>query len=281
MSAVRLVPVDDSTAPEALLAAPSALVIGNFDGVHRGHQAVLANAASDARARGLEACALTFDPHPAEVVGSGAPPLLTRMDERVALMGELGIQRVYVRRFDAAFAAWSPERFARDLVARFLRARVVVVGENFRFGARREGDLALLSHIGAELGFAVRIHDAAADARGPYSSTRAREAIVGGDLDEVARVLGRPHALTGEVVHGDERGRSLGFPTANLGGVAELLPPNGVYAVAVDGAVRALGVTNIGVRPTIVDGASVGFASLDELRGAIAHDVERARAMLT
>jgi riboflavin kinase/FMN adenylyltransferase len=168
------------------------------------------------------------------------------------------VERVWLRTFDAPFAAWSPERFARDLVVGALGARVVVVGQNFRFGARRAGDLTLLRDLGAQLGFEVRVHAIAADARGPYSSTRAREAIAAGDLAEATQVLGRPHALSGTVVRGDQRGRTIGFPTANLGDVAEMLPPDGVYAVRVEqidegGNSRPLGggVTNIGMRPTV------------------------------
>ncbi len=225
---------------------------------------------------------------------------------------------MYVRRFDAAFAAWQPDRFARDLVVGALRARIVVVGENFRFGAKRAGDLTLLRELGAQLGFGVRVHAVASDSRGRYSSTRAREAVVAGDLEEVRRVLGRPHALTGVVAHGDERGRTIGVPTANLEAIPELLPPNGVYAVAADRysaaeqafALLAPGVMNIGVRPT-VGGSRLSvetylldfegdlydarlrvhlvarlrdekkFASLDELKAQIARDVAAARAALT
>jgi riboflavin kinase/FMN adenylyltransferase len=312
-----LVPLDETTPPGSFVALPCVLVIGNFDGLHRGHQAVLREAVGHSRATGLSACVLTFDPHPASVVGAGAPPLLTTMDRRVELMGELGVEHVYVRRFDAAFAAWPPDRFARDLVVDALHARTVVVGQNFRFGARRAGDLALLRALGADLGFHARVHAVAHDERGPFSSTRAREAIAAGDLDELLRVLGRPHALTGAVVHGDERGRTIGFPTANLEGVAELVPPDGVYAVRVDGVqgegrhFRPLadGVTNIGVRPTVggdrrtietylldFSGDLYGsrlrlhlvarlrgeqrFASIDELKARIARDVADARAKL-
>lgn len=251
-----LVAIDAATPLGSLADRPCAMVVGNFDGVHRGHQAVLRQVASEARARSLEPCVLTFDPHPAAVVGTGAPPLLTRMERRAEWMGALGIDRVYVRRFDAAFAAWPPERFVRDLIAPGLRAQVVVVGDNFRFGVKRSGDLTLLRTLGAQLGFETRVHPVAGDARGPFSSTRAREAIAAGDLDEACRVLDRPHELTGRVVHGAERGRLLGFPTANLDGVPEMLPPDGVYAVRVDvldepGTGPRLGVTNIGLRPTV------------------------------
>jgi riboflavin kinase / FMN adenylyltransferase len=254
-------PLDDSTPPGPVAEQPCVLVVGNFDGVHRGHQAVLKEAVEIASAAGLAASVLTFNPHPAAVVGGGAPPMLTTLERRAELVGALGVDRVYVRTFDAAFAAWEPDRFARELVAQALRAKIVVVGENFRFGARRAGDLALLRSLGQELGFEVRVHATASDAKGRFSSTRAREAIAAGDLEEVRAVLARPHSLSGTVVHGDERGRSINFPTANLAPVPEMLPPDGVYAVQVDqifpdGEVGPLtgGVTNIGVRPTVGDG---------------------------
>jgi riboflavin kinase/FMN adenylyltransferase len=315
MGRARLVFVDDATPVDALAAEPCSLVIGNFDGVHRGHQAVLRQAVADAAAAGLDACALTFDPHPARVVGRGAPPLLTSLDDRAELMGAMGVSRVYVRRFDKAFAAWSPERFATELVARVFRARIVVVGQNFRFGSKRAGDLALLRDFGVRLGFEARVHAVAADERGPYSSTRARDAVASGDLDEAKHVLGRPHAVTGRVVAGDARGRTIGFRTANLDAIPEMLPPDGVYAVAVDRfdgdgpRFLARGVTNVGVRPTVAangpprrtvethlldfDGDLYDtrlrlhwlarlrdekkFASLPELVAQIGRDVERAR----
>jgi riboflavin kinase/FMN adenylyltransferase len=308
--------IDESATAASLASGECVLVVGNFDGVHRGHQAVLGEAVTQARARGLACCVLTFDPHPGAVVGVGAPPLLATMERRAELMAALGIDRVYVRRFDVAFAAYPPERFARELVAGTLLARLVVVGENFRFGARRSGDLALLRALGESLGFEVRVHAVACDARGPFSSTRAREAIATGDLPETAHVLGRPHALSGVVGGGDRRGRTIGFPTANLEQVPELLPPDGVYAVSVTrlgdaGTSLPLGggVMNIGVRPTVgggrrtveahvlgFDGDLYGarlrvdlvarlrgeqrFKSLDELKAQIARDVVAARTHL-
>src|SRR5579883_683759 len=131
--------IDDATPPSAT--GPCALVVGNFDGVHKGHQAVLREAVQAARAASLATSVLTFDPHPAAVVGSGAPPRLTTLERRTELMGELGVDSVFVRKFDAGFAAWLPERFVRELVVGALRARTVVVGQNFRFGAKRAGDL--------------------------------------------------------------------------------------------------------------------------------------------
>ncbi len=253
----------DAPAPEDVRARGTVLVIGNFDGVHRGHQAVLREAVAEARGRGLVPAVLTFDPHPAGVLGREAPPLLTTLERRAELIGAFGVERVFVRHFDRAFAACTPEAFARSLLVEALSARVVVVGDNFRFGVKRSGDLASLRELGASLGFEARPHAMAHDSAGAYSSTRAREAIRAGDLDTADLVLGRPHALSGVVVHGAKRGRTIGFPTANLGDVPELLPPDGVYAVDVDelgvGAERSPsgalplgdGVMNIGVRPTV------------------------------
>jgi riboflavin kinase/FMN adenylyltransferase len=317
MIAAHVIRIHDATPFEPTPELPCVLVVGNFDGVHLGHQAVLREAIGQARSSGLTASVLTFDPHPAQVVGSGAPALLTTIERRAELVGAFGVERMYVRHFDVAFASWPPERFARELVAGALLARVVVVGANFRFGAKRAGDLALLRELGAELGFDVRVHSVASDAHGRYSSTRARQGVVSGNLDEVRRVLGRPHALTGVVVHGDERGRTIGFPTANLSATPELLPPKGVYAVRVeryDETARAFvplanGVTNVGVRPTVGgEGLSVEtylldfsadlygsrlrlelvarlreekkFASLDALKAQIAADTAAARAAL-
>jgi len=316
-SAAKLVMVGEETPGGVPSADPCALVIGNFDGVHLGHQAVLREAVAEARDSRLSPCVLTFEPHPSSVVGSGAPPMLTTLERRAELMGALGIERVYVRKFDEAFAAWTAERFAEELVAGALRARAVVVGRNFRFGAKRRGDLALLDALGAKLGFKVRVHEIARDPTGQFSSSRARDAVAEGNLDEIERVLGRPHSLSGTVVRGDERGRTLNFPTANLGSVPEMLPPDGVYAVEVDifgrrdGCYRPLGkgVTNIGVRPTFAaKGRTVEtfvldfsgelyeerlrlhlihrlreekkFPSLNELREQIARDVANARARL-
>ncbi len=315
MGALHLI---DEHAPAPPAVAPCALVIGNFDGVHLGHAAVLCEAVAIAGRKKLGTSVLTFDPHPAAVVGLGAPDLLTTLERRAQLMGALGVDRVWVRRFDVAFAAWSPERFVHELVSRALQARVVVVGQNFRFGAKRAGDLTALRAMGQQLGFEVYVHAIASDERGPYSSTRVREAIDAGDLDEAMRVLGRAHELSGPVVPGDQRGRTLGFPTANVHPVAEMLPPDGVYATRVeqvgdDGVARPVGsgggVTNIGVRPTVGGGhrtvetfvfdftgdlygsrlrlhlvarlrGEKRFASLDELKAQIAADASAARAKL-
>lgn len=232
------------------------VMIGNFDGVHRGHQAVLRQGRVIADARGLSSLVLTFDPHPNEVLGRGAPPRLATLGRRVELLARHGADEVVVEPFTQELANKSPEQFAEDLLVSRLGARAVVVGRNFRFGKGRAGDLATLQKLGEKLGFEAMAADVAGDSGGPFSSTRVREAIAAGDLAEATKVLGRPHAISGLVAHGDKIGRTIGFPTANIGAVYEILPPNGVYAVAVDtieGAPKALGlgVLNIGTRPTV------------------------------
>jgi riboflavin kinase/FMN adenylyltransferase len=268
-----IVNLDDDTPRDAVNARASVIAIGTFDGVHRGHQAVLAAATAEAQSRGLATYVLTFSPHPMDVIGRGAPPPLTTLARRADLLLRAGADRVFVRHFDAAFATWSPSRFAEELLVATLAAKRVAVGANFRFGADRAGDLPMLGALGAALGFEAYAQTMTSDARGPLSSTRARQAIVAGDLEDAARVLGRPHAVSGVVGHGAKRGRTIGFPTANLEAIPELLPRDGVYAVLVDvlgaGAdspgggdgekdARALaaGVMNIGVRPTVDGGGA-------------------------
>lgn len=247
-----------------MLASPARdalVVIGNFDGVHRGHQAVLRDGAREAQRRGLVPRLLSFVPHPAEVLGRRAPPTLTTLVRKRELVARVAPDlELLAHPFDRAFAAQSPSAFAEHVLRAALGARVVVVGRNFRFGKGRAGDFTELSRLGAELGFETRAHELVGDVSGPWSSTRAREALARGELDTVAAVLGRPHMVSGRVVQGDQRGRTIGFPTCNLAEIEEALPPFGVYAVAVDqvredGAARrlALGIANLGVRPTVKD----------------------------
>jgi riboflavin kinase/FMN adenylyltransferase len=289
---------------------PSVVVIGNFDGVHLGHQAVLRQARALADARGLRCVVLTFDPHPSEVLGRGAPPRLTTLARRVELLREHGATDVAVEPFTTELASWSPDRFAKDLLAERLGTRVVVVGSNFRFGNKRAGDFETLRTLGVSCGFEALAAEVAGDEEGPFSSTRVRDAVAAGEVERAAHVLGRPHALSGVVEHGDARGRTMGFPTANLGGVAEMLPPHGVYAVRVTHGSEILGgVMNLGVRPTLgglslrieahlfdfqadLYGATLGvalvarlrgeqkFGSLAELEAQIEKDAEAARKAL-
>ncbi|MBX3182440.1 MAG: riboflavin biosynthesis protein RibF [Polyangiaceae bacterium] len=236
------------------------VAIGNFDGVHQGHQAVLAAAAARAHAAGLTPLVLTFDPHPAEVLASATLDRLTPTARKAALIQRLSPElTVVVEPFTRELAAHTPEAFAREFLRERLAAAQVLVGENFRFGRGRAGDLSTLRELGAELGFQPWSEPLTGDAAGAISSSRAREAVRAGDLELAARLLTRPHALTGQVVHGDARGRQIGFPTANLAEVAELIPPHGVYTCLVDdlsrgeepGRALATGVVNIGRRPTV------------------------------
>jgi len=293
---------------------PTLCAIGNFDGVHRGHVDVLSHAAREALGSGLRPIALTFDPPPSAVLGRTPPAILTPLERKIELIEHAAAgMKVVVKTFDEALAAASPREFAERVLVGELAVRRVVVGQDFRFGQGRAGDLTTLIELGRELGFSAHPAEIVGDAGGPWSSTRARKAIARGDLPETAHVLGRPHAVTGTVVHGDHRGRTLGFPTANLGGVRELLPPFGVYAVLVDrlGSAHASlhrGVANIGVRPTMGAGPAVEvhlfdleedlygaelrahlvafvrgeqkFPSLDALKAQISRDAERARELL-
>jgi riboflavin kinase / FMN adenylyltransferase len=240
------------------------VVIGNFDGVHTGHQRVLLQAAESARRAALEPIVLTFDPHPALVLGRPPLPALTALDRKVELIAALDpALRVVVEPFTLELARLSPDEFARSILVGALHARRVAVGANFRFGQGRAGDFQTLVHLGERLGFAAEAVEMAGDARGRYSSTRVRDALSAGDLDEVFRLLGRPHSFQGVVSRGAGRGRTIGVPTANLEAISEALPPFGVYACLVDvaeaGHFRALagGVANLGVRPTLDAGFSV------------------------
>jgi riboflavin kinase/FMN adenylyltransferase len=249
---------------ERLAAMPGStlVMVGNFDGVHTGHRWVLQRGIEAAAAAGLDPVVLTFHPHPSEVLGRGTLPVLTPVERKVALMARLSPRlRVVVEPFTRELAAASPGDFARDLLARALGAREVIVGENFRFGHGRSGDFGTLRALGSELGFEARAEPLHADGAGVISSTRIRELIASGAVEGAEHLLGRPHALTGTVCEGDQRARQLGVPSANLGSVPELLPAHGVYAVLVDllepGGYTALGrgIANVGVRPTQGAGA--------------------------
>jgi riboflavin kinase / FMN adenylyltransferase len=237
----------------------SLIVIGNFDGVHRGHQAVLKGVGELARARGLAPKLFTFEPHPAVTLGRPAPPLLTTLERKTELVARHcpGIE-VVVREFTRDFSEQSPEAFVRDVLVDELGARAVMVGSNFRFGKGRAGDVDSLRRFGEQLDFEAIAEPLVMDDHGAWSSTRIRACIAAGGVAEAAAMLGRPHMLSGEVQHGNQRGRTIGFPTCNIADAPEALPPNGVYAVVVDrgrdGAI-AKGVANLGLRPT-VDGAA-------------------------
>jgi riboflavin kinase/FMN adenylyltransferase len=274
----------------------------------------LARAARLAAAEGLTPVVLTFDPHPALVLGRGSLPALTTLPRKLELLCRQAAElEVVVEPFTLELAETEPADFVAQLLVEKLGARAVLVGENFRFGRGRGGDLTLLSSLGRAQGFEAIAMALEHDGGAPISSTRVRAALQGADLAEVERLLGRPHALSGVVVPGQGKGRSIGVPTANLDGIAEALPPHGVYATLVDrkqadGFVRVTGgVANFGIRPTLGAGPSFEvhlfdtaldlygqelrvhllarlreerkFSGLPELRAQIALDIEAAGAI--
>lgn len=235
------------------LAGPSVVSIGNFDGVHRGHRALLDAARSEADRLGLPMTAVTFDPHPVAVFAADRiPDQLTTIVERVRLLREAGADHVFVLAFDRRMAAWSPEEFIDRVIVADLQARSVVVGENFRFGSKAAGDVALLAKTGTDRGFeAVGFQLAGDDA--VWSSTAVREALGRGEVARAEAILGRPYAVNGVVVRGDQRGRVLGFPTANLRVEQGLAVPfDGVYAgrVGWEGQEPLPAAISVGTNPT-------------------------------
>lgn len=213
---------------------PSVVTIGNFDGVHRGHRAVLGRMVADARARGETAIAVTFDPHPAQVHRpDAAPALITGIEDRLDLLEQTGLDAVLVITYTLEFAATTPEDFVRRYLVEALGAGTVVVGRDVRFGRGNAGDLRIMLDLAERYGFRVEVIEDVHGERDPrrrWSSTWVRELLADGEVAAAAEVLGRPHRVRGVVVHGDARGRTLGFPTANLGEVTGFVPADGVYA---------------------------------------------------
>ncbi|TKI61570.1 bifunctional riboflavin kinase/FAD synthetase [Nocardioides jishulii] len=295
---------------------PTVVSIGNFDGVHRGHQHVLRQARTAADELGLEkVVVVTFDPHPIAVLRpEHAPPTLTSIDTRVALLAEQGVDAVLVVPFDREIAAWSPDEFVERVLVSSLAAKAVVVGANFRYGSRAAGDVATLRESGVEHGFGV---DGVPLDGGPqvWSSTYVRQCLATGDVAGAAEALGRAFTVRGEVVRGDQRGRELGYPTANVPTPhAEAAPADGVYAgwlTRRDTGERYPAAISVGTNPTfsgerarrvesyVLDrddlelyGVEVEVAFVDRLRGMVRFDsvetlveqmhddVERARQLL-
>jgi riboflavin kinase/FMN adenylyltransferase len=230
------------------------VTVGSFDGVHRGHEAVLKEIADRARVAGRRSVLVTFDPHPMEVVNpAAAPQVLTTGPERREILAQTGLDYAVLLRFDRALASMSPEQFVREILVRGCGIRELVIGHDHGFGRGRQGDVDLLSRLGVELGFAVDVVSALEVDGHVVSSTLVRRAVAGGDLALATRLLGRRYYATGQVVPGDGRGKTVGFPTANLGGIPDrkLLPPDGVYAVRVEWrGGRADGMMNQGGKPT-------------------------------
>ena len=282
-----------------------ALTIGNFDGVHRGHRALIERVSAKARELDVAACVLTFEPHPREFfAGPAAPARLTRLRDKLELMAAAGMKQVHVARFDAAFAALPAARFVEEVLVRGLGVRWLLVGRDFRFGARRSGDYGVLQEAAARHGFALEaMADVLLDGE-RVSSSAVRAALQAGDFGRAERLLGRPYAVSGRVVHGARLGRDLGFPTANVP-LKRSPPLAGIYVVEVQGYGR--GVASVGRRPTVNPVAApllevhlldwqgelygkrlrvrflrklrdeAKFDGLPALRAAIARDAEQAR----
>jgi riboflavin kinase/FMN adenylyltransferase len=289
--------------------APTALAIGSFDGVHLGHQAMLAHVCAAAGQRGLASAALTFEPLPREFFAPGeAPARLSSLAEKLEAIAAAGIATTFVERFDRAFAAITREEFERRLAEHY-RARWVMVGQDFRYGAGRKGDVASLAAAGRARGFEVEVLPAVLAAGARVSSTRVREALAAGDFALARALLGRPYAIRGHVVHGKKRGRLMGFPTANVRLARARPAVHGVFAVKCFGAAtRGLeGVASLGINPAVQASGpatleaflfdfsgdlygraltiefvkklrdEANFASLDELAAQIGRDCDEAR----
>jgi len=234
--------------------APSAWTVGNFDGVHRGHQAMLARVATRAGELGVKSCVLTFEPHPRELFSPGsAPARITRMRDKLELIAQAGIDRVHLARFDRRLASMSAARFVDEFLVAGLGVRWLLVGGDFRFGAKRAGDFAMLKASAAGHGFEVEAMPDINDGAVRISSSAVREALQVGDLAQAERLLGRPYSLSGRVAHGAKLGRQLGFPTANI--LLRRPPPvAGIFVVAAEDeqcGARWQGVASVGKRPTV------------------------------
>jgi riboflavin kinase/FMN adenylyltransferase len=233
------------------------LTIGNFDGVHLGHQEMLRRVVDRARELDAPSVVLTFDPHPVRVLHpQRAPKLIQTPRQREAAIASLGVDALVVVPFTRDFASMPAEEFVRDLLGRCLGAREVHVGSSFAFGCGKRGNVDLLSRLGEEAGIRVQALDVVAEADGPVSSTRVRSLVEAGDVSGARRLLGRPYAMEGVIAKGDRMGRKIGFPTINLRSENELHPRDGVYVTKV--LLRSFErtftcVTNIGRRPTVYE----------------------------
>jgi len=288
---------------------PAAIAIGSFDGVHRGHAAILGRVSAAARERGIASAVVTFEPLPREFFTPAlAPARISSLAERLAQIARCGVQAAFVERFGARFAALTAGEFEQRLAARY-GARWILVGADFRYGARRAGDVESLRAAGRRLGFEVEVVADVEAAGARISSTRVREALAAADFATAAELLGRPYAICGRVVHGAKRGRGLGFPTANVRLARPRPALHGIFAVKCFGAAtRGLeGVASLGMNPAVKQGGpatleaflfdfsgdlygrrlsvefvkklrdEAHFASLDELAAQIQRDCDAAR----
>ena len=247
------------------IAPACALTIGNFDGVHRGHQAMLALLRSEAQHRGLPSCVMTFEPHPrdyfAALAGKPelAPARIATLRDKLSELERCGVDQAVVLRFDKAFAAQSPQAFITDVLMRGLGTRYVLVGDDFRFGAKRAGDYTMLDAAGQDAGFDVARMNSY-EVRGlRVSSSAVREALAAGDMAAAATLLGRPYSISGHVMHGRKLGRELGFRTLNLRFNHPRPAAAGIFVVRVHGLLAAplAGVASLGVRPTVENAGRV------------------------
>ncbi len=236
-------------------APPNAVTIGNFDGIHLGHQAMLARLTSRAASVAALPTVLTFEPHPREVfTPDSAPTRLTSLREKLEILRSLGVAHVHVCRFTKPFAALSAEEFVERILVQGLNARYVLVGDDFRFGAKRAGDFALLQQLGEKHGFEAEALHTVEAAGQRASSTAVREALAAGDMAMAAQLLGRPYSISGRVVGGDQLGRKIGYPTANIQLKHNKAPVKGIFAVRVQGLADGVdwpGVASLGTRPTV------------------------------
>jgi riboflavin kinase / FMN adenylyltransferase len=252
---------------------PSALTIGNFDGVHFGHRRILKRVVALARERGWKASVLTFDPHPTRVVAPArAPRLLTSPERRAELMAEEGIQQILILPFTEELAHLTPEDFVRRLLLERLGARAVLVGDNFRFGYRQAGNVQVLAELGGKLGFETEIIPAVSCRGRVVSSSAIRELILAGQVAQAARLLRHPYGLEGDVVKGHGVGSRQTVPTLNLSTNAEVIPARGVYITRtadLDSGRQWKSISNIGYRPTFgaSDILSIETFLLDPLEG--------------
>lgn len=303
--------------PAVHASEPVALTIGNFDGVHRGHQALLAQVVAAARARSLTPAVMTFEPHPREFFApEQAPARISNLRDKIDALAAAGIERVFIQHFNRRFAKLSANAFIEQVLVDGCRAHWLMIGDDFRFGARRSGDVNLLRARAAESGFEVVQSDTVCDAGERISSSAVRNALAAGDLALAQRLLGRPYAISARVQHGAKLGRCIGFPTLNLriAHARKMRRPalHGVFAVRVHGLGPAphSGVASMGLRPTVDDSGrwllevhvfdfakqvygrlvrvefvrklrdEIRYDTLAELTRAIGRDADHARALL-
>ncbi|MET7013764.1 bifunctional riboflavin kinase/FAD synthetase [Uliginosibacterium flavum] len=239
---------------------PCVLTIGNFDGVHLGHKALLAQLRAKAAELGLPATVLCFEPHPREFFApDSAPPRLCSVWRKLALLQAGGVDQIWVQRFDADFSALGADAFIKQVLVDGLQVRHLMIGDDFRFGRGRDGDFAALKAAGEHYGFGVEAMHTQTVAGERVSSSAVREALLAGDMEHASRLLGEPFAVEGWVVHGDKIGRTIGYPTANIRMRQHTLPLSGIFAVTVDGGPlkNAIGAASIGYRPTIGAGLAL------------------------